>query len=156
VDDSPVAWRGRIALRGLDDNLEQVANGVSLLSGEIREVAELTENMWSRNQLWSVIQASEAFKRTGILTWRLSLCKAGRLVSRPRRLRLHIVLSQLSDLTDLPGQERNAIRDLLKIIIETIEEQYDPAKQLVNHPLFKLFGLGDASIAALVSEISSC
>jgi hypothetical protein len=59
------------------------------------------------------------------------------------------ILSQLSDLTDLPRQERGSIRDLLKALVETIEEQYDPAKQLVKHPLFKRFGLGDASIATV-------
>ena len=30
-----------------------------------------------------------------------------------------------------------------------IEEQYDAAKQLVRHPLFERFGLGDASVATV-------
>jgi hypothetical protein len=32
--------------------------------------------------------------------------------------------------------------------VEEIEEHHDPARSLVRHPLFKRFGLGDASIAA--------
>jgi hypothetical protein len=61
------------------------------------------------------------------------------------------ILSQLSDLTDLSGYERTVIRDLLKTTIEDIEETYEPAKALVNHPAFKRLGLADASIVK-VSE----
>ncbi len=59
------------------------------------------------------------------------------------------VLSQVSDLTDLFGQERIAVRELFKSMVQTIKEQYDTAKQLVQHPLFNRFGLGDASVAAV-------
>lgn len=60
------------------------------------------------------------------------------------------VLSQLSDLTDLKGKERGEVRNRFKkIVVDTIEEKYDPAKQLVRHPLFERFGLGDASVAAV-------
>lgn len=59
------------------------------------------------------------------------------------------VLSQVSDLTDLPGWERTRIRELFKQIVEKVDEQYDPAKQLIHHSLFTRFGLGDASVAAV-------
>lgn len=59
------------------------------------------------------------------------------------------VLSQVSDLTDLPGRERRSIRELFKATVEMMEEQYDTAKQLVRTPLFDRFGLGDASVAAV-------
>jgi len=59
------------------------------------------------------------------------------------------VLSQLSDLTDLPGEERRAARKLFKVAVETIEERYEPARHLVKHPLFERFGLSDASVAAI-------
>jgi hypothetical protein len=59
------------------------------------------------------------------------------------------VLSQVSDLTDLSGRERTVIRELLKSTIDIVEETYDTARHLVQHPLFERFGLGDASVAAV-------
>jgi hypothetical protein len=59
------------------------------------------------------------------------------------------VLSQVSDLTDLSGREGTVIRQLLKSTIEVVEETYDTAQRLTQHPLFERFGLGDASIAAV-------
>ena len=59
------------------------------------------------------------------------------------------VLSQVSDLTDLSGEERRLIRELFKSTIAEIEERYDTARELVQNPLFDRFGLGDASIAAV-------
>jgi hypothetical protein len=59
------------------------------------------------------------------------------------------VLSQVSDLTDLPGRERDTIRQLFKSTIAMVEEQYDLAKDLVEDPLFERFGLADSSIAAV-------
>ena len=59
------------------------------------------------------------------------------------------VLSQVSDLTNLPGPEGPSIRRLFQTTVELIEEQYDAARTLVQNPLFKRFGLGDASIAAV-------
>lgn len=58
------------------------------------------------------------------------------------------VLSQVSDLTDLSGIEGKLVRQLLKATIETIDEKYIAARNLVHHPAFERFGLGDASIAA--------
>ena len=62
------------------------------------------------------------------------------------------VLSQISDLTDLPGREGAVIRQLLKSTVEVIEETYDSARSLVIHPLFERFGLGDASVAAVCAR----
>jgi len=59
------------------------------------------------------------------------------------------VLSQVSDLTDLAGPEAIVARELLKSTIEVVEERYDEARRLVVHPLFRRFGLGDASVAAV-------
>jgi hypothetical protein len=55
----------------------------------------------------------------------------------------------VSDLTDLTGWERTRIRALFEQIIEKVDEQYDAASQLIHHPLFTRFGLGDASVAAV-------
>jgi hypothetical protein len=66
----------------------------------------------------------------------------GPLVTTPH------VLSQVSDLTDLSGNEGSAMRQLFKSKVEVFEEKYDPASDLVQHPLFEGFGLGDASVAA--------
>lgn len=59
------------------------------------------------------------------------------------------ILSQVSDLTDLSGHEREAIRGLFTSLVATIEEQYDTAGELVKTPAFGRFGLADASIAAV-------
>ena len=41
------------------------------------------------------------------------------------------------------------MRRLFKTVaIDRIEEIYDPAEYLVQHPLFERFGLGDVSVAA--------
>jgi hypothetical protein len=58
------------------------------------------------------------------------------------------ILSQVSDLTDLSGPESVIIRKLFKSTIELVDETYDTAKNLVLHPLFERFGLGDTSVAA--------
>jgi len=59
------------------------------------------------------------------------------------------VLSQVSDLTDLSDRERIALRGVFRVMVATIDEQYDTAKELVRDPLFNRFGLADASIAAV-------
>ena len=58
------------------------------------------------------------------------------------------VLSQVSDLTDLSGQELSRMRRMFRSIVGTVQEHYDAARQLVNHPFFERFGLANASIAA--------
>jgi hypothetical protein len=58
------------------------------------------------------------------------------------------VLSQVSDLTDLSGQELVRMRQLFRSLIGNLREHYDVAQELINNPLFERFGLADASIAA--------
>jgi hypothetical protein len=60
------------------------------------------------------------------------------------------VLSQVSDLTDLPGKELRQIRQLFKLVVEQqIEESYDPSRVLVADPIFEKLGLADAAIATV-------
>lgn len=58
------------------------------------------------------------------------------------------VLSQVSDLTDIPGAEGFLVRQLLKTMVKEIDEKYTEARKLVDHAAFARFGLGDASVAA--------
>lgn len=57
------------------------------------------------------------------------------------------VLSQVSDLTDLSGFEKNSARERLSTLISVLDERYDDAKTLVRNPLFRQHGLADAGIA---------
>ena len=59
------------------------------------------------------------------------------------------MLSQVSDLTDLTGNELTKIRELFKVLVETIEESYDASRLLVSDPAFKRLGLTDAAIATV-------
>lgn len=92
------------------------------------------------------------FKRTGGFTIKdydllVSLIAwFGKLVATPH------VLSQVSDLTDLTGQELTKIRELFKILVENIEESYDTSRLLVGDPAFKRLGLTDAAIATVCSR----
>jgi hypothetical protein len=71
----------------------------------------------------------------------------GKLIATPH------VLSQVSDLTDLPGKERTAIRELFKsLVVQDIEESYDESRVLVDDPTFTRFGLADAAITAVCSR----
>jgi hypothetical protein len=67
----------------------------------------------------------------------------GKLIATPH------VLSQVSDLTDLTGNELTKIRELFKVLVETIEESYDASRLLVSDPAFKRLGLTDAAIATV-------
>jgi hypothetical protein len=62
------------------------------------------------------------------------------------------VLSQVSDLADLPGKDLHKVRQLFKAVVEEIEETYDPSKSLVADPLFERLGLTDAAIATVCSR----
>jgi hypothetical protein len=62
------------------------------------------------------------------------------------------VLSQVSDLTDLRGQDLETIRRLFGILVEQMEETYEPSRALVAHPLFSRLGLTDAAIATMCSK----
>jgi hypothetical protein len=71
----------------------------------------------------------------------------GKLVSTPH------VLSQVSDLAVLRGKELNAIRRLLRSIVQgKIEEIYDPGVRLVGHDVFERLGLTDAAVSAVCSR----
>ena len=67
----------------------------------------------------------------------------------PRLLTTPHVLSQVSDLADLPGDEGPTVRMLLKGRIEAAEERYNSARELAAHPLFRRLGLADAAIATI-------
>ncbi|HYW43852.1 MAG TPA: hypothetical protein VE959_13400 [Bryobacteraceae bacterium] len=70
----------------------------------------------------------------------------GKLISTPH------VLGQVSDLTDLSGNELTEIRELFKVLVENIEESYDTSRLLVGDPAFKRLGLTDAAIATVCSR----
>jgi hypothetical protein len=70
----------------------------------------------------------------------------GKLIATPH------VLSQVSDLADLPGKELREIRQLFKSFVEKIEEFYDPSRVLVADPIFERHGLTDAAIASVCSN----
>ena len=70
----------------------------------------------------------------------------GKLIATPH------VLSQVSDLTDLTGNELAAVRELFKRLVEQIEERYDASRLLVADPAFERFGLTDAAVAAVCSR----
>lgn len=89
----------------------------------------------------------EQFKRTRNFTagdyeiLRSLVGVLGRLFTTPH------VLSQVSDLTDLPGQDRARVRDLFSTVVEQTEEFYTPSKELVQDALFTRLGLTDAAVA---------
>jgi|ERR1035438_5007940 hypothetical protein len=63
------------------------------------------------------------------------------------------LLSQVSDLADLPGKDLHEIRRLFKLVVEEqIEETYDPSRVLVADSLFDRLGLTDAAIATICSR----
>ena len=70
----------------------------------------------------------------------------GKLVATPH------VLSQTSDLTDLPGKELVEVRRLFKVAVDQIDEPYDPSRVLVSDPVFERLGLTDAAIAKVCSR----
>jgi hypothetical protein len=71
----------------------------------------------------------------------------GKLIATPH------VLSQVSDLADLSGKERTAIRELFKsLVVQDIEEFYDESRGLVDDSTFTHFGLADAAIASVGSR----
>lgn len=62
------------------------------------------------------------------------------------------VLSQVSDLTDLTGGDLAIARELFGVLVEKIEEHYDPSKMVMADPLFARLGLADAAIATVCSK----
>lgn len=59
------------------------------------------------------------------------------------------MLSQVSDLTDLPGKDLGAVRRLFSSLVDQMEECYDASKVLVTHDVFSRLGLTDAAIATV-------
>jgi hypothetical protein len=70
----------------------------------------------------------------------------GKLITTPH------VLSQVSDLTDLPGKELLTVRSLFSSLVERAEESYDDSRGLITHDLFSRLGLTDAAIATVCSK----
>jgi hypothetical protein len=69
----------------------------------------------------------------------------------PRLLATPHIWSQVSDLTDLKGEELMRVRSLMRDLVERSEEHFDAARGLVSHPVFNRLGLADAGIAAAQS-----
>jgi len=70
----------------------------------------------------------------------------GRLVTTPH------VLTQVSDLTDLHGNDLWTVRGRFASLVELMDESYDESKTLVSHPLFSRLGLSDAAIATVCAR----
>jgi hypothetical protein len=68
------------------------------------------------------------------------------LVSTPH------VLSQISDLTDLSGNELTKIRKLFRILIGDIQEKFDTARTIAESPVFERLGLCDAAIQTVCAQ----
>lgn len=62
------------------------------------------------------------------------------------------MLSQVSDLTDLTGDELTAVRNIFKVLVDQVEESYDASRLLVGDSAFDRFGLTDAAIATVCSR----
>lgn len=72
----------------------------------------------------------------------------GKLVTTPH------VLSQVSDLTDLSGNELAIVRSYFRVLVEKLEEYYDTSVALATDPIFARLGLTDAAIAKVSSRES--
>lgn len=70
----------------------------------------------------------------------------GKLVVTPH------VLSQVSDLTDMPGRELATVRQLFGSLVDQMDERYDSSKTLVTDPLFSRLGLTDVAIGRVCSS----
>jgi rRNA-processing protein FCF1 len=93
-----------------------------------------------------------SFKRTGAynakdfdLLERL-LGHFGKLVTTPH------VLTEVSNLTDLPGKELHTIRALFKAEVEVMEERHQESREIVRDVCFERLGLADAAIAVLCRQ----
>lgn len=70
----------------------------------------------------------------------------GRLFATPH------LLGEVSNLTDLRGQDLVTIRQQFATLVEHLEEQYDPSQKLVGDQQFARLGLADVSIAAVAAR----
>lgn len=65
------------------------------------------------------------------------------------------VLAEVSNLTDLPGNERKSARDVLKATISTLKEVEMPSTRAAEDRLYQHLGLVDAAIAS-VARANNC
>jgi len=65
------------------------------------------------------------------------------------------VLAEVSNLTDLPGNERKSARDVLKTTISTMKEVEMPSMRAAEDPLYQRLGLVDGAIAS-VARAHNC
>ena len=89
------------------------------------------------------------FKRTQGYTARDFVLLAGLIGHFGRAFTTPHILSQVSDLSALPGKELKAIRHCLKAEVEMMEERYDESRMVVKDAAFEPLGLADAAIVAL-------
>ena|SRR5579884_272202 len=62
------------------------------------------------------------------------------------------VLAEVSNLTDLPGNERLRIRSFLREMILRLDEVAIPSREATESPVYARLGLADAAIAAAASS----
>jgi len=62
------------------------------------------------------------------------------------------VLAEVSNLTDLPGGERQQIRNFLREMILRLDEVAIPSRQATESPIYPRLGLADAAIATAASS----
>lgn len=70
----------------------------------------------------------------------------GRLFTTPH------VLSQVSDLIDMPGKDLVTVRSLFSQVVEKADESYTPSSDLIKNALFTRLGLTDAAVAKVCSK----
>ncbi len=62
------------------------------------------------------------------------------------------VMAEVSNLTDLPGAERQQAREVLKQTISVLTEAEMPSTRAAEHQLYARLGLVDAAIAAVARD----
>ncbi|MDQ6758487.1 MAG: hypothetical protein M3Z32_01320 [Acidobacteriota bacterium] len=70
-----------------------------------------------------------------LITW------FGKVFSTPH------VLSQVSDLAEINGDEQRILRHLFRLVVDEVEEHYESSRELVADPIFVALGLADSAIA---------
>jgi predicted nucleic acid-binding protein len=64
------------------------------------------------------------------------------------------VMAEVSNLTDLAGQERLLARRILKQTVDVFDEEILASRKAANHPAFERLGLTDAAIACAALELN--
>lgn len=70
----------------------------------------------------------------------------GKLITTPH------VLSQVSDLAAVQGKELAKIRKRFGLLVDAMDEHYEPSRSLVADPLFARLGLADVAIGQVCSK----